>query len=179
MTSYALTPFKLYKLSTGNRKMASLFTCGQLLRGSLGTYAITRELQSGVWLAKSVHVSQRSCLTVCRNQLDVPVIIKSIKGHPRVANERDVLHRFQHRSACIRPLLDEIVEPDSPTTIVLKHLDDHLLSATIKKTLSSKEIKYVSKRILEALRVLHDDGYVHAGKLMWPKCIRMLIKVQM
>ncbi|KAM5452890.1 hypothetical protein McanCB49686_005009 [Microsporum canis] len=45
-----------------------------------------------------------------------------------------------------------------------KHLDDHLLNASIKQSLNRKEIKYVSGCILKALSVLHDNGYVHAGK---------------
>ncbi|KAM5434422.1 hypothetical protein McanCB21832_003831 [Microsporum canis] len=50
---------------------------------------------------------------------------------------------------------------DTPV-IVLKHLDDHLLNASIKQSLNRKEIKYVSGCILKALSVLHDNGYVHA-----------------
>ena len=45
-------------------------------------------------------------------------------------------------------------KPSDPPTIVLSFLDDHLLNASIKKTLTQKELKYVSKRILEALKVL-------------------------
>lgn len=66
-------------------------------------------------------------------------------------------------------LIDEIDDSpsdDSPI-IALKHLDDHLLNASIKKTLNRKELKYVSKRILEALKVLHEDGYVHTGMFMY------------
>jgi hypothetical protein len=32
--------------------MSSLFGLGQVLRGKLGKYVISREIQSGVWLAK-------------------------------------------------------------------------------------------------------------------------------
>jgi serine/threonine protein kinase len=61
-------------------------------------------------------------------------------------------------------LTDEIEEPSDYPTIVLKYLEDHLLNASIKKTLNRKELKYVSRRILEALKVLHEEGYVHTGK---------------
>jgi serine/threonine protein kinase len=61
-------------------------------------------------------------------------------------------------------LIDEIEEPSDPTTIVLKYLEDHLLNASIKKTLNRRELKYVSRCILEALKVLHEEGYVHTGK---------------
>lgn len=79
-------------------------------------------------------------------------------------NERDVLRRFQDRTPYLRSLLDEIGEPRDPPTIVLKYLEDPLLNASIKKTLNRKEVKYVSKRILEVLKVLHEVGYVHTGK---------------
>lgn len=106
-----------------------------------------KEIQDTVWFA--------------RNQVEEMVVIKSVKGHPRVENERDVLKRFQHRTPHLRPLIDEIQEPSDPPTIVLKYLDDHLLSASIKKTLNRKELKYVTRRVLEALKVLHEDDYVH------------------
>lgn len=92
------------------------------------------------------------------------MIIKAVQGHPRVENERDVLRRFQNRTPYLRPLTDEIEEPSKPTTIVLKHLDDDLLNVSIKRTLNQKELKYVARRVLEALAVLHEDDYVHTGK---------------
>ena len=79
-------------------------------------------------------------------------------------NERNVLKRFQDRTPYLRPLIDEIEEPADPPTIVLKYLEDHLLNASIKKTLNRKELKYVSRRILEVLKVLHEECYVHTGK---------------
>ena len=92
------------------------------------------------------------------------MIIKSVR-HFRLANERDVLKRFQARSPYLRPLIDEVVEPSDPPAIVLKHADDHLLNASILKRLTSLEIKYVARRILKALRILHGDGFVHTGRL--------------
>ena len=62
-------------------------------------------------------------------------------------------------------MIDEIEEPSTPVIIVLKYLEDHLLEASIKKTLNGSELKYVAKRILEALKVLHEDGCVHTGML--------------
>ena len=91
------------------------------------------------------------------------MIVKSVMDHPRVENERDVLKRFQHRTPHLRPLIDEIVEPSNLTAIVLKRLDDHLFNASIKQTLNIKELKLVSKCILEVLEVLHEDGYVHTS----------------
>lgn len=80
-------------------------------------------------------------------------------------NERDVLRRFQGRTPHLRPIIDEIEDPPKPTIIILKHLDEDLLKATKKKTLNRKELKSVSRCILEALKSLHEDGYVHTGKL--------------
>ncbi|KFY12817.1 hypothetical protein V491_06646 [Pseudogymnoascus sp. VKM F-3775] len=128
---------------------ASIFEIGQVVRGCLSKYSITKAIQDGVWLAK--------------NNIEQTVVIKSVRNHPRVENERDVTKRFQNRTSYLRSLVDEIegpLEPE-PVTIVLKHLHDNLLNASVKKDLSRREIKYVSRRVLEALRVLHEDGYVH------------------
>ncbi|EGC45357.1 serine/threonine protein kinase [Histoplasma capsulatum var. duboisii H88] len=125
----------------------SLLRLGQTLRGRLGNYIITKQIQETVWLAK--------------DQTEQSVVIKGVHGHPRVENEQDILKRFQDRTPFLRRLTDEIEDPSDPTIIVLKHLDDHLLNASIEKTLNRKELKYISKRILEALKVLHEDGYVH------------------
>jgi len=86
------------------------------------------------------------------------VIIKSAPKY-RLDNERDVLKHFHARSG-IRQLLDETQDPPS---LVLKHLDDNLLNASSSKRLGKPEIKFIAKRILEALRALHEDGYVHTG----------------
>ena len=98
-----------------------------------------------------------------RRQTGQTVVIKSIQRHPRVENERDVLKRFQEQTPYLRPIIDEIKDLSFPLIIVLRYLDDHLLNASAKKTLDRKEAKYVSRRILKALQVLHQDGYVHTG----------------
>lgn len=100
-----------------------------------------------------------------RNQIHKDVIVKSVQGHPRVANERDVLKIFTPRSKHIRPLLDEIVDPAEPTTIVLSYLQSTLLQASTRQKLNRTELKYVCRGVLEALAVMHSKGYVHAGKL--------------
>lgn len=61
--------------------------------------------------------------------------------HFHLQNEHDVL------KCC--PFIDEIVEPADPPAIVLKHLDDHLLNASVSKRLTNQEIKYVARRITE------------------------------
>ncbi|RHZ48867.1 hypothetical protein CDV55_101231 [Aspergillus turcosus] len=125
-----------------------LFRIGQILRGKLGKYTIAKQVRDTVWLAN--------------NQAEETVIIKGVQGHPRVTNERDVLKRFQSRTSCLRPLIDEIEDPSEPTTIVLKYLEDDLLQATKKQHLNRKELKHVSRYVLEALNSLHEGGYVHA-----------------
>ncbi|KAB8278740.1 kinase-like domain-containing protein [Aspergillus minisclerotigenes] len=130
--------------------MASSLRIGQCLRGQNGIYAIGKQLQETVWLANKTGSNQ-------------PVIVKSVP-HFRVQNERDVLNLFQSRSPFIRPLIDEIVEPSDPPAIVLKYLDDNLLSASLSKWLTGQEIKYIARRTLEALKVLHGNNFVHTGK---------------
>ncbi|KAK2765666.1 hypothetical protein FQN54_008522 [Arachnomyces sp. PD_36] len=125
----------------------SLLKLGQVLRGRSGRYIVTTKIQDTVWLAKT--------------KLEETVVVKGVEGHPRVENERDVLKRFQDKTPYLRPLLDEIEDPTTPTIIVLKHLDEDLLAATKRKSLNRKELKSVSRCVLEALRTLHEDGYVH------------------
>lgn len=91
-------------------------------------------------------------------------MIKSVKGHQRVKNERDVLKRLQHRTPFLRPLVDEIEEPSTPTTIALRYLESDLLTESIKTTLNRKELKHVCRSVLEALKVLHEDNLVHTGR---------------
>jgi serine/threonine protein kinase len=144
-----------------------LLRLGQVVKGKLGKHITTKKTQDTVWFAKSVSAPKQassSSLLRYRNKAEKLVVIKSVLGRPRVANERDVLKRFQHRTPYLRPMIDEIEESDSPPTIVLRYLDDHLLNASIKSTLNRKELKYVTRRVLEALRVLHEDGYVRTGR---------------
>lgn len=91
------------------------------------------------------------------------MIIKTAPKY-RLDNERGVLQHF-HGQPGIRQLLDETQDPPS---LVLKHLDENLLSASNSKRLEKTEIKIVAKRILEALQVFHEDGYVHTGMIGLP-----------
>lgn len=77
------------------------------------------------------------------------------------ANEASVLRKYQGQTPSIRPLIDEIVEPSEPASIVLRYLDTDLLKESNKKRLSRSDIKKVAKAILLALKVLHEDGLVH------------------
>ncbi|KAL6705599.1 hypothetical protein ACN47E_006546 [Coniothyrium glycines] len=128
--------------------MSSLFRIGQTLKGRAGSYTILKQVQDTVWFARNPLVQET-------------VVIKSVKGHPRVENERDVLRRLQDRTPFLRPLVDEIEGPSIPTTIALKYLGSDLLVETVKKTLNRKELKHVCYNVLNALQVLHDENLVH------------------
>lgn len=90
-------------------------------------------------------------------------MVKSVQGHWRLHNERDILKRFQARAPTLRPLLDEIEDPAEPPAITLKYLDDDVTRASRKQRLTRQEIEFVAKNVLEALEVLHEDGYAHTG----------------
>ena len=79
----------------------------------------------------------------------------------RFENERNVLKNFQGRPY-IRQMLDETEDPPS---MVLKHLNDNLLSVSAGKAIEGLDVKFVAKRILQALHALHEDGYTHTGRL--------------
>ncbi|KAH6724013.1 putative serine/threonine protein kinase [Leptodontidium sp. MPI-SDFR-AT-0119] len=130
--------------------MASLFRLGQLLKGRMGTYTVTKQLHESIWLGN--------------NQSEQTVVIKSVR-HFRLQNELDILKRFQSRTTSLRPLIDEIEDPSDLPALVLKHLDDDLLNASASQRLTKLEIKHVAKNTLEALRVLHEDGFVHTGMI--------------
>ncbi|KAF1996578.1 kinase-like protein [Amniculicola lignicola CBS 123094] len=126
--------------------MSSVFKLGQVIKGKLGEYIISKQIKDTVWFAK---LSQEQ------------VVIKSVFNHPRVQHERDILRRFQERTPYLRSMIDEIQDPAEPVTIVLKYLDDNLHNASNRQTLNRREVQYVSKRLLQALSVLHEDGFVH------------------
>ncbi|PGH11507.1 hypothetical protein AJ80_07073 [Polytolypa hystricis UAMH7299] len=84
------------------------------------------------------------------------VIVKTAPDY-RLDNERKILKRFHGRPG-IRQLIDEVI---SPPALILRHFDDNLLQASNKKKLGRRGIKFVARRILEALQVLHEEGYVH------------------
>lgn len=62
----------------------------------------------------------------------------------------------------IRQVLDETTDPPS---LILQHLDDNLLHASSVKTLENSDVKLVGKRVLQAIKALHEKGYTHTGRL--------------
>lgn len=101
--------------------------------------------------------------TLNSTQHENRVVVKSVEGHWCLHNELDILTRFQSRAPTLRPLLDEIQDPVKPPSIILQYLDDDVTRASRKQRLTRQEIKSVAKKVLEALQVLHGDGYVHTG----------------
>ncbi|ROW09276.1 hypothetical protein VPNG_05790 [Cytospora leucostoma] len=133
--------------------MASILRVGQVLKGRVSTYTLTKEVYKSaddgvVFLARQNHREEKC-------------ILKSIPGHWRLQNEATILGRYQDKTPFLRPLLDEIEEPPEPASIVLKYLDTDLLSESNKNRLSRSEIKQVARAVLEVLKVLHQDGMVH------------------
>ncbi|KAF2713190.1 kinase-like protein [Pleomassaria siparia CBS 279.74] len=113
--------------------MPSVLGVGHILKGKLSVYTITKQLRQSIWLATS------------RNQ--ETVVIK-IVGHFRLKNESNVLNRFQNR-APLRPLIDEIEDPSNPPALVLEY------------RLTRPETRYVIRNVVEAVKSLHEDGFVH------------------
>jgi hypothetical protein len=68
------------------------------------------------------------------------VITKSFRLF-RLGNERDGLKNFQGCNLSLRPLFDDIVEPQDPPAIVLEHLNNHFLRVVAIQRLNKKEIK--------------------------------------
>jgi hypothetical protein len=102
----------------------------------------------------------------CRKNLSQQqVVIKSVAGRSVVEHERYILQLF-NQAPLLRPVIDEIEEPPKPTTIVLQYLDADLEQCSMEKRLNRKELKYVSKKILQALNILHDREFVNTGILI-------------
>lgn len=91
------------------------------------------------------------------------VVLKTGPRH-RLDNERDILRRLGSGREVlhIRQFVDEMVDPPC---IVLEHLDDNLLDASNSAKLGSRDIKSVARTVLEALKAIHQLGYVHTGML--------------
>ncbi|KAE8363780.1 serine/threonine protein kinase [Aspergillus caelatus] len=119
--------------------MTKAVSFGQRLKGEAGFYTIAKQLQDNVWLA-----------------FKETVVVKSIR-HFRLQNERDFLLRFQNSAPYFRRFLDEIEDPPGQPALILRHLDNDLLQESNHRTLTRAEVKYVAKRVLSALGVLHRD----------------------
>jgi hypothetical protein len=149
--------------------MVAMMKLRQIIGGRTGQYTITKQLHESVWLAMHVFLSlvDDYLLTVAvhRDQENDSFIVKSA-NHFRIHNEKDVLLKFQHKTPFLRPLLDEIQDPASPPAIILKYIDDDILHTSNRKRLARAEVKYVGRRVLEALSALHHEGFVNTGKAL-------------
>lgn len=94
----------------------------------------------------------------CRSSTSERVTVKTASDWP-LKNERDTLEAMRDES-CIRPILDT---SDDPPSLILNYLDDNLLNASNARTLGRADIKYVARKLLQALEALHSRGYVHTG----------------
>ncbi|KAI4267209.1 MAG: hypothetical protein LQ337_008457, partial [Flavoplaca oasis] len=84
------------------------------------------------------------------------VVIKRAPPH-LLSIEREVLRIVQNHT-CIRQMIDNI---ESPSSLVLEYLDDNLLDVCSRKRLEGSDVKVVARIVLEALAVLHENGFVH------------------
>lgn len=141
--------------------MASSFKIGQRIEGKVGTYIISKHLHKDIWTAtyQALPIARSPSSLMLNSGSNLDEVIIKIPPKHRLDNERDVLKHFHARPG-IRQLLDETQDPPS---LVLKYLDDNLLTASNSKKLEKSEIKFIAKRILEALQEFHEDGYVHTG----------------
>ena len=87
------------------------------------------------------------------------MVIKRALPH-LLSIERKVLETVRNHR-CIRQMIDNI---ESPPSLVLEYLDDNLLDVCGQQRLESLDLKFVARTVLEALAVLHGDGFVHTGK---------------
>ena len=87
------------------------------------------------------------------------MVIKRAPSH-LLSIEREVLGIVQNHT-CIRQMIDNI---ESPSSLVLEYLDDNLLDVCSRKRLEGSDVKVVARIVLEALAVLHENGFVHTGK---------------
>ncbi|PGH07313.1 serine/threonine protein kinase [Blastomyces parvus] len=105
--------------------------------------------------------SESSCFS---DMATVSMLGQTLKGMRGLYTVNKQLHEcvwLAAKTNVIRPLLDEIQDPSTPPTIVLRHLDDDILHASDMKRLTRQEVKYVARKVLEALSVLHEEGFVH------------------
>jgi hypothetical protein len=96
-----------------------------------------------------------------RNKYQEKVVPKSV-NHFRLQKRTDILLRFQNRTPHIRPPIDEV---EVPPTLILRYIDDDILYASNNQRRTRLEVKYIAKKVLEALSGLHNEGFVHTGML--------------
>ncbi|EPE36450.1 Protein kinase-like (PK-like) [Glarea lozoyensis ATCC 20868] len=124
--------------------MAAAIKIGQRLEGKIGTYLVGAQIVKDVWTATS-------------GTIQAGKFIVKTAPQGRLENERQILKRF-HGHASIRQLIDEVMHPPC---LILQHLDADVLHASHLKTLEPADVKFVAKRVLQAIAALHEAGYTH------------------
>ncbi|EFQ36556.1 serine/threonine protein kinase [Colletotrichum graminicola] len=140
------------EIAATRTSMPLLLSINQVLKGRKSTYTIVKELY---------RAADEGAVYLARDHNKSKCIVKSIRGHWRLQNEANVLERYQSKTPFLRPIIDKVIEPTDPPSIILRHLDSELLTESKKKRLTRPEIKQVARCILEALLILHKDGMVH------------------
>ena len=150
--------------------MHPLLRAGQVVKGRISTYRVLSSIQKHVFLARYVISTTQSPTRIktcywqhTRNDLGEDVALKTLQGSSSLDIEVDILKRFQDRTSAIRPLIDEIEDPKDPQIICLAYLDHDLRTVARHHLLTRPEIKHVARRVLEALKVLHQENFVHTG----------------
>ncbi len=87
------------------------------------------------------------------------MVIKRALPH-LLSIEREILEIVQNHT-CIRQMIDNI---ENPSSLVLEYLDDNLLDVCSRKRLQGPDVKVIARTVLEALAVLHENGFVHTGQ---------------
>ena len=87
------------------------------------------------------------------------MVIKRAPPH-LLSIEREILEIVQNHT-CIRQMIDNI---ESPSSLVLEYLDDNLQDVCSRKRLEGSDVKVVARTVIEALAMLHENGFVHTGQ---------------
>lgn len=147
-----------------------MLNIGQVLKGKLGFYRLTSELQDNVWPAAyvpypdSLALSNKRTLTQSHQQS-----IDYSKSHRQALGAFP--YRQRERRASSLSVQNTASSPASGrgrlremAGYCSRHLDEDLLARSSRRNLTRGELRWVSRGVLEALDVLDGDGFVHTGK---------------
>lgn len=144
-------------------EVAANLAVGHRLRGKVGSYKVLEQFTKNrdVWKAMSAKMPYALlCLADCGSDENArQVVIKGAAPH-LLSIERDILEIVRNHT-CVRQMIDNI---ESPPSLVLEYLDDNLLDVCSRKRLESSDVKVVARTVLEALAVLHENGFAHTGQ---------------
>ncbi|KAL8719242.1 MAG: hypothetical protein Q9225_003727 [Loekoesia sp. 1 TL-2023] len=130
-------------LSTTGEVIATV-AVGQRLKGKAGSYKVLEQFRKDRDVWKAIDENARQ------------VVIKRAPPH-LMSIERKILGIVRNHT-CFRQMVDNI---ESPPSLELEYLDDNLLAVCSRKRLESSDVKVVARTGLEALALLHENGFVH------------------